>query len=587
MTVLEGLQYDNGSKCVKIPFIGVEVSAEVIDTVARVNLIQCYRNDNNFTVNAIYKFPLPPSAAVNDFQILWDDGTKIVAKVEKKKIASGIYNSAVQSGFSAYLLEEKTPEVFEIKVGNLQSMQTITVHIGYVQELTNDLKMDNLVRFELPLTIAPRYTPPGIPFKATHVSYSQDAYAYTLEITVSCRMSGRVTNITSDSHAITTEFNIDNDGNVARVRLTNSDEVLDKDFVMLIESEGSDNPRAFVEYNPETDTNCVMLTMVPRFSFERHYRTELIFIVDCSGSMNGIKIENTKAALDLFIRSIPNETYFNIILFGTGYVTLFDKSRCNSQGILDKALKFVDNLSANMGGTQIYSPLRWAFDHAQKDMSTTIILMTDGEVNNTEELIKLTDTEIRKCKNPKYGVRVYTLGLGNSVSHHLVDGIARVGQGFAQYIGDCDMFNGKVVQILKNAVQPPITNYIVKWTPDAEHSISAERDTRKPTNIKKLSFFTPAQHINTDELHTTNIASNRQQSPNVIPVITPHSRLAVFCFLAPGQVPRKTIRLTGDSVEGLITIDVKFERLGNGTLVHTLAARRMIEEIEHGTSYLD
>ncbi|RUS35443.1 hypothetical protein BC938DRAFT_483544 [Jimgerdemannia flammicorona] len=88
MTVLEGLQYNNGSKCVKIPFIGVKVSADVIDTAARVKLIQCYRNDNNFTVDAIYKFPLPPSAAVNDFQVLWDDGTKIVAKVEKKKIAS-------------------------------------------------------------------------------------------------------------------------------------------------------------------------------------------------------------------------------------------------------------------------------------------------------------------------------------------------------------------------------------------------------------------------------------------------------------------------------------------------------------------
>ncbi|RUS35442.1 hypothetical protein BC938DRAFT_483543 [Jimgerdemannia flammicorona] len=88
-------------------------------------------------------------------------------------------------------------------------------------------------------------------------------------------------------------------------------------------------------------------------------------------------------------------------------------------------------------------------------------------------------------------------------------------------------------------------------------------------------------------VHTTNIASNRQQSPNVIPVIMPHSRLVVFCFLAPGQVSRETIRLTGDSVEGLITIDVKLERLCDGMLVHTLAARRMIEEIEYGTSYLD
>ena len=52
-----------------------------------------------------------------------------------------------------------------------------------------------------------------------------------------------------------------------------------QDFVLLIKAESLDDPRAFAEYNEETDTHCVMLTMVPRFTLTE-VRSELVFIVD-------------------------------------------------------------------------------------------------------------------------------------------------------------------------------------------------------------------------------------------------------------------------------------------------------------------
>lgn len=41
-----------------------------------------------------------------------------------------------------------------------------------------------------------------------------------------------------------------------------------------------------------------------------------IFIVDRSGSMSGTKMETTKEALQLFLKSMPPGTYFDIISFG-------------------------------------------------------------------------------------------------------------------------------------------------------------------------------------------------------------------------------------------------------------------------------
>jgi hypothetical protein len=43
------------------------------------------------------------------------------------------------------------------------------------------------------------------------------------------------------------------------------------------------------------------------------------FIVDCSGSMSGSKIDMTKEALELFIQSLPAACTFEIVLFGSRF----------------------------------------------------------------------------------------------------------------------------------------------------------------------------------------------------------------------------------------------------------------------------
>ena len=49
---------------------------------------------------------------------------------------------------------------------------------------------------------------------------------------------------------------------------------------------------------------------------EKHF---FVFIVDRSGSMEGSKMETTKEALVLFLKSLPSDSMFEVISFGDSF----------------------------------------------------------------------------------------------------------------------------------------------------------------------------------------------------------------------------------------------------------------------------
>ena len=48
--------------------------------MATTHVEQLFRNDNNYTVEGTYIFPIPAEAAVNDFA-MWIDGERVAGKV--------------------------------------------------------------------------------------------------------------------------------------------------------------------------------------------------------------------------------------------------------------------------------------------------------------------------------------------------------------------------------------------------------------------------------------------------------------------------------------------------------------------------
>ncbi len=48
-------------------------------------------------------------------------------------------------------------------------------------------------------------------------------------------------------------------------------------------------------------------------------KSEFIFVLDRSGSMSGRRIERVKESLIIFLKSLPPDSFYNVISFGSTY----------------------------------------------------------------------------------------------------------------------------------------------------------------------------------------------------------------------------------------------------------------------------
>ena len=185
----------------------------------------------------------------------------------------------------------------------------------------------------------------------------------------------------------------------------------------------------------------------------------MIFLIDRSGSMGGDSIKKAKEALILFLHALPMDCYFNIISFGSRFSGLFSEgSRPYSQETLSIAKVHVKKMGSDFGGTEIYPPLKHIFENPLnlKDYKRQVIVLTDGEVSDTERVVGL-------VRSNNSNTRVFGLGIGAAASRPLVKGIARGSHGISLFAKKDEDLRPKVTKLMKSSLQPGFTNIKVEW----------------------------------------------------------------------------------------------------------------------------
>ena len=436
-----------------VPLEGVSVETRIRDYAATTVVAQRYRNAEAQPIEAVYKFPLDEGAAVCGFEIEIG-GRRVVGRVEEREKAFQVYDDAMAEGHGAYLLDEERADVFTLSVGNVPAGETVVVRITTVSTLP--LEGED-IRYTLPTTISPRYAPQadrtgvGIP-EAERVNPTfARSVPYGLQLTVDVEMSAAVRGVESPTHPVAIAV----DGRRATVRLSSREAAMDRDFVLRIGLAETHQPRAIVERAPD-GAAYALLSFRPRFE-KQPARSEIVFLVDRSGSMQGTSIAEAKNALQLCLRSLPAGSSFNLVGFGSTFEPLFPESRPYDDASLRDAVAHIEALDADMGGTELLPALEFVLRAKPLEgLARQVFVITDGQVSNTDEVIALVRSHADR-------VRVFAFGVGAGASHHLVKGLARAGEGEAEFIAPGERMEAKVVRQLERALSPVLTDVAVDW----------------------------------------------------------------------------------------------------------------------------
>lgn len=592
------------SVALPIALCSAHVEVAVSRGVALHHLTQRYKNNNAVPVTARYLFPLQDGSAICGFKATFASGRTIQGRVEDLHQARRDFDEAVQAGAQAALLEERRPDVFETLIGNIGPGEELIVALEYCCELMVE---QDALKLAIPVHVAPRYAPRDSPDSmSAHNSDSVSAINHGgLLVEISWQTGSRgPAQVVSPTHPDLVQVpevalhdvlgdSLDR-SSLFRTRLES--DMLDRDVVLVMQPDNLFEPVVMWEEWDKHGTQAMMLSLVPKFEVPQVTEPEVVFIVDCSGSM-AQRIQQTREALETCIKSLPHDAYFNVIRFGTNFAVLWADGARNTNESKHEALAGIHQLQANMGGTELLQPLNFALrDHAEptQQRSKQIILLTDGQVTNEQFIID--SVRGRGC-------RIFSIGIGSGVSTFLVQGLARATSGYAAFVKDGESLQPICEAMLKKALTPSITDLRLTW-PSAqedgfvvlesplrhEHTWNAEASVSICTE-ESLSFFDPCQTHPAAYKPPQRPAgavldgARVQQAPQRPPALFADSHFCAFVLYPQCADPAGKVEIAGQTSIGPISLQVPLPPTPtkrHSPLLHRMAARALIRDIEEG-----
>ncbi|XP_058263689.1 von Willebrand factor A domain-containing protein 5A-like isoform X1 [Hemibagrus wyckioides] len=459
-----------------VPLKNIEVELQVQGHVATVTSTLKYLNEEDNPLEAVFVFPMPSGAALCQFSAKIAD-QEIVAEVQEKQEAREQYDDAVSSGEQAFLLEEseESVDVFRLSVGSLPPRQSASVTFIYIIELS--VQADHSLQFCLPAVLNPRYTPAGTGGGiVSEITSSSTGIPYSLSFTAHISSPNPITKVESKCPLEPLMF-LNTDHTKAKVSL-NAGHMFDRDVELYLHYQNPHQLTAIVEAGaPAAQPGTLMGDPVVMVSFYPEFPEsvmssmsscgEFVFVMDRSGSMscrmhNGPgaqeRIACARDTLLLLLKSLPMDCYFNIYGFGSRYNSFFPQSVQYSQDTMEQAVQKVKEMQADMGGTEILP----ALEHIYKQPCVLnhprqLFIFTDGEVGNTKDVLRCvkSNADFHRC---------FSFGIGEGASSALITGLAENSSGHAQFITGTDRMQAKVMQSLRYALQPAVTDITEDWS---------------------------------------------------------------------------------------------------------------------------
>ena len=454
------------------PLKHTDVRAGISGFLARVTVTQIFANTATQNIEAIYTFPLPQDAAVDDMTIQIGNRT-VRGLIKRREEARAIYEHAKNTGRVAALLDQERPNIFTQSVANILPGEQVTVTISYVETLRYE---EGAYEFVFPMVVGPRYIPgqatghqgggwapdtnrvPDASHITPWVAAKGTRAGHDISMELALDAGVPIQDVRSKSHDIEVDRQ---SASRASIRLRDEAVIPNKDFILKYDVAGAEIADAILTTPAPGRSKgaggyfTMILQPPARLPESDIQPKELVFVLDTSGSMWGFPLEKAKEVINRALDELyPGDT-FNLITFSGDTHIVFPEPVYPTAENIRKAKAVLASRTGG-GGTEMMKAIRAALVPSDKqDHVRVVCFLTDGYVGDDMEIVG----EVQKHPN----ARVFAFGIGTAVNRFLLDKMAESGRGAVEYVTLADKADEAAHRFYERVRSPLLTDLYIDW----------------------------------------------------------------------------------------------------------------------------
>ena len=503
----------------------INIITHINELMSQTEVTQYFKNTKKNPIELEMVIPKLSNCNITRFEMI-KNNKKVVSKLLEKEKAKEKYNDTITTGNYGFISYNEEHEN-KICLGNIQPNEEIELTTFYFGHIINK---DLSYQASFPV-IFPNFImgDPNSKEEPENYHYQKKIVKGKIYIKTRTKITRLVFNgsknfskiekkYSKDKKSVEIDIYKDNFSNVDipgiilfRTEKINDDALYcqcdkkkNKSYYML---QKTLNKPEFIKEPKDSideDENLNYYSLVKNKEEENQKQKECyIFLLDQSGSMSGDRINLSCKSLLLFLQSLHENCFFQLIGFGSDFKFFSDKPMEYNKENVKNLMDIIKNLGADRGGTELYAPLKKIFNeniYNEYDMKKNIILLTDGELFDKEKVINLIGANSNRFI-------FNSIGIGDC-DKDLIERTALMGNGYSFYISNLKELNSVVISLLEKSQNSLMVNC------STNQKCSIEDDDKKLIN--KNDYFTHGFIL--DDVNIKNIEFNIKIKDNEIKI---------------------------------------------------------------------
>jgi uncharacterized protein YegL/competence protein ComGC len=402
-----------------MPMVSLNLNVTIENQIATTKLEMSFYNNNSYSVQPNFRFPLNERASVQSLTLVDSNGNLFEAKIGETAAAKATFDNALKESAMPAMATQHKPGVFETTIGTVPPTSNASIILEYCEVLPYQ---SGIITYVYPLAMN---------------EFRQSRNVDAISASINVKDKKQITSIDTKQFAFPVHLEKINDHErVVFFEMANNKPT--NDFILSYEVTADEMGVNLVTNKPNPDeAGYFLMTISPQEVFDatQIVKRDIVFVVDVSGSMAGKKLAQTKEAFEFFVNKLNSDDRFNIIAFDGRMFPFKNGLIPFTPANKEQSVAFIKRLRAG-STTNINQALIDALKNFEpaEDRTKAIIFLTDGEPCGGVTSLEGITGNVRA--HNKYGARLFCIGVGRYLNTTLLNKLAHENRGETLYVDE-------------------------------------------------------------------------------------------------------------------------------------------------------